>query len=559
MNAPLNRVRDLLALVGEADALLRGGDEAGLGSVRERLAEHPASQIATTLIGAIDGELAVKRGETEPAREGFIRVLHAPFSLPGALEAAQRYFIAQGDLQSSMICIGRRHAPLLPADASTNALYQHLGKDYWELWRPVLAGSSFNPYLLQMLKKRMQDAHGVEDGIVGYVLAMAGGRPSSLELKPLGSLLDYARAHGGAYHEWSSAGVRHLPSSIVVGQPRLPPYEVAARTVFTCVLRDAAITAGSSSVEAGGRILFDHQPGELEDLADDFRCDIPVVAVEDGIAALVRVDEAAPEIEEAISLVGVTSIAFGHWLIEFLPRYFALERAGVPAHVPVVIDTAMPPTHRQALDYFTEGRRPIIEIPRCSRMKVRRLWVTSNFSYLPLLPYPGQEFTVKHLSFDSAAMARLVDSFPLPAIERGRTPEKIYLARRPHLFRQLLNGDEVEALCREQGFSFVYLEDHSFVEQLSLIRNARQIVAPAGSALLLPFVYGACGTKILNLHPPFIDETPGLTDLAHARGIEVSVILGTSPGLDPTYRGRSDFSVSLDQVREVLDSWARAA
>ncbi|QIB32706.1 glycosyltransferase family 61 protein [Ancylobacter pratisalsi] len=558
MTDQLRLAHDLLSAACEADAALRENDTSRFDACHQRLGGFPDSALACALRTALEAQDAARHGQLDSARDGFLTLLASPFSLPGALEAAQRFFGGQAYLEAALACLGRRLAPLQPADATTAGLQQSLGARYWELWRPALQASDFSIDLLYFLKLDMQARHEIKDAIAAYALMLAPGGAAHLNFLKVEPLLGYARANGFHVTETVPAGIKQVSSSVVVGQPRLPPYEVEGRAVFHAMLRDATITAGSSGIEIDGRLLFDYQGGDLERISVDFRYDAPIVAMEDGTAAVVGLAEGTDEIDRAINLVGATSSAFGHWMLEYLPKFFGMALAGIPEDVPVVIDAAMPPTHRQALDYFSQGRRPIITLAPRRRLRVRELWVASTFCYVPVLPRPGQDFTPEAFNFDSRALAALIDRFDLPAPD-PRAPRKIYLGRRAHLARKLLNVEAVEALCGARGFETIYLEDLSFPEQLATIRSATHIIAPAGSALLLPFGYGTAGTRILNLHPPYIDETPGLTDIAHARGIEVSVILGTSERLEESYRGRSDFAVPLDPLRAVLDAWERGA
>lgn len=61
------------------------------------------------------------------------------------------------------------------------------------------------------------------------------------------------------------------------------------------------------------------------------------------------------------------------------------------------------------------------------------------------------------------------------------TPTRIYLSRRGSRF--VVNEDEVVRLLQSRGFTRVFLEDLPFSQQLSTMRNAREIVAVHGAGL----------------------------------------------------------------------------
>jgi len=98
-------------------------------------------------------------------------------------------------------------------------------------------------------------------------------------------------------------------------------------------------------------------------------------------------------------------------------------------------------------------------------------------------------------------------------------------------------------------------ETFGFEDQLRLVRHATHIAGPAGSALLLCFLFGGPGQRVLNLHPPALEETPTLTSVAEARGMEVLVLLGQVERAHHWRPGDSDFSIDLQAVRGVLSGW----
>jgi len=64
-------------------------------------------------------------------------------------------------------------------------------------------------------------------------------------------------------------------------------------------------------------------------------------------------------------------------------------------------------------------------------------------------------------------------------------PERVFLARRGTGWRKLVNQREVTALAEAHGFFVAYPEDLNFLDQVRLIRDARFVVAPEGSAIFL--------------------------------------------------------------------------
>ncbi len=97
---------------------------------------------------------------------------------------------------------------------------------------------------------------------------------------------------------------------------------------------------------------------------------------------------------------------------------------------------------------------------------------------------------------------------------------KIYLARRSTLHRKLINCAEIETIVDESGFDIVYPEDLSFGEQVKLVRSARYVLGPDGSALFLLFL-ARPGTRAAFLCHEDIVEYPPMTAVIEAVGCDV--------------------------------------
>jgi hypothetical protein len=69
-----------------------------------------------------------------------------------------------------------------------------------------------------------------------------------------------------------------------------------------------------------------------------------------------------------------------------------------------------------------------------------------------------------------------------------------------------VNHLEIEAMAAEAGFAIVYPEDLDFIDQASLLRSARFVIGPEGSALsLCAFLNSGARVCVLNHQ-----ETEGL-------------------------------------------------
>jgi capsular polysaccharide biosynthesis protein len=405
------------------------------------------------------------------------------------------------------------------------------------------------------LKRRLQRDLALADAAAAYAALFSAERgPADIATLPLTGLRDHARAQGEVYHEVMPSRRLTLPMSRIVGQPPAADFDAHGRTLFVAAVKDATVVSRSNLVQVPDAVLYDCQDEELASMTPEFACDGQGFAFQDGRLTLVRWGAPAMVLDEAISLLGCGSMNFGHWTGEFLYRLMLIDSLGLAPGLPVLVDAGMPASHGQALRWFTAGSRPVIEVaPACS-VQVRRLWLASTPSYTPFVPRAGTPILTERLCAQTTAVADLLARQRYPEDPPG-SPRRVYLDRGPALKRRVAGDDALRDLLNTHGFVRVQLEALGFIEQLQIVRGASHLVGPAGSALLFAFLFGRPGQKILNLHPPALDETPSLTSIAAARGVDVEVLMGTPlPGTPPGARN-ADFSIDLAAVRQVLAGW----
>ena len=187
------------------------------------------------------------------------------------------------------------------------------------------------------------------------------------------------------------------------------------------MLEDVIVTGRSGILLTGERALMDVQDDELTRRPHDLSVD-PMVAAGDanGLLLLEPADrDALPRVPEAVWLGGVHSVAFGHWIIEFLPKVLAfLGREGFE-RVALLVDARMPPQHLEAVRLFAGEANPVIVLEGHESIRVERLWVASALAYLPVGPLPAPPGPRTRIGLDDAGFRRLIGQVA-PTLERHR-------------------------------------------------------------------------------------------------------------------------------------------
>lgn len=481
--------------------------------------------------------------------------------LPGVLRVLGQAFLQLGDEQRAADCYTRLDQlgyPLLPEFYERLPVYQRRRYVPMAL-RQLERLPAMDHLLLHWIKQELRQQLTLPEA--GALCARALRLPvQELRWRRLSHYADPKLIDASAgVHEFIPAQPFRLSMPRRIGAlPQLSD-ELQGRAMRLTALHDAEVTGGSSMVVTNSHVLIDSQPGEAERIAPMLSYD-PLVLAERGdrLGLLVGRPHATPaELDEAFSLVGNQSAAFGHWQSEYLPKVLALLDSGRLAGVPILIDQRMPAQHRQSLSLFAGDRHPVVELPLWHSVRVRRLWLCSTTMYAPMFPRPGQRLDHVHLSAPPEALARLFD--------RGRqilrqrfgaitAKRRIYLARHPGQHRKLVNHTQVEAWFAAAGFEVIHAESMSFAEQLRCVAAASHIVGPEGSSLMLA-AYATPGTRLAMLNHQHLENLPTLSGVLEALGVETTLVTGRTVRQHPFYPRFSDYSIDADAVLALLDHW----
>ncbi len=194
-------------------------------------------------------------------------------------------------------------------------------------------------------------------------------------------------------------------------------------------------------------------------------------------------------------LSGLAGHVYYHWMFDILPRIELIQRSQIKLSEIdyFVVNSLSKPYQKETLELLNIPINKIIESDRHSHIQATELIVPSFPGYMDWIP-PG---TMKFLR----------QAF-LPQINLAKTKagKKIYISRAKAKNRQIINELEVNRLLTSQGFSTVFLEEMTVLEQVAVFANADVIVAPHGSGLT-NLVFCSPDTKIVELFSPNYQRT----------------------------------------------------
>jgi capsular polysaccharide biosynthesis protein len=159
------------------------------------------------------------------------------------------------------------------------------------------------------------------------------------------------------------------------------------------------------------------------------------------------------------------------------------------------VDYGLHPNIMQSLRLIVEKKRIIYQLKKGVIIKVKKIYLISATGYIPYEPrvknYLGSHGIFSPDSFN--LIRKRVFSF-IKKLPEKKYPEKIYLKRQLS-YRNLKNLKELEQTILNKGYVTIEIEKLSFLEQVSIFKNAKYIIGVSGAAFA-NLIFASLNTKI---------------------------------------------------------------
>jgi capsular polysaccharide biosynthesis protein len=425
----------------------------------------------------------------------------------------------------------------------------------------ISAGQGGDLVALLDIKNSLVERFGVEDGFAAYRKALNLRDCDHLRLTSLRGLREAAAERSILFHELAPAGERFSMSPPrVIGEGNHRALEGVGRSIFVACLADARVRGRSAFIKAGDVALLDYEGEELRRLDDRLTLDPAVFsAVDDRELWMIepKREDGSVQIDEAFTLLGPHTVAFGHWMWEYLPKYLIASMSDLLPAVPVLIDSDMPSTHRQSLELMLPRGVQVIELAPFATANVRRLWCAPSQMHMPIFAKLNERAKWDYLASPPSRFAPIIREMikrtePAMSPKTANTSERVFLARHKQTFRKMVNREVIEAAAEARGFHVICAEDLTFAEQASLLRHARFVVGPEGSAMALLF-FAKPGTRVLILQHSYTAGSPLLASLLREVGITVTMMTGPYVHINQDYAHFSDYEIDSQAFSCFLD------
>lgn len=310
-------------------------------------------------------------------------------------------------------------------------------------------------------------------------------KENQLQFRRICSVSQWVSEHEGAFQTLGNTETIRIvhPTNYDATEKERKEQIVFSNIPYIAELPQATIVGGSSLIFAGNDyVLSDTLAHPQYGRYASLQYDTQVIA-QHPAALLVKNNKGNLSLPEGIMLSGLCSNAYGHWFAEFLPKLSYLEQHPRFSEIPIIVDEGMPSSHYEFLHAL--AKNPLHVLPKGCCLEVGRLLVAPTLTFFPIELFPNHNIPGEHQgSWTSSALRYLKNKvLDYSPIEKVATSERFFLSRKKSTWRRLLNEEEIINLLQPLGFKVIFLEDHSFQEQVRLFQRAEFIVAPNGSTL----------------------------------------------------------------------------
>lgn len=317
---------------------------------------------------------------------------------------------------------------------------------------------------------------------------------------------------------------------------------------------------GKSKVYGGTNLVFTHKKviyHDLYDFARDYTSEElhgrHQINAQKQLIRLRRHDPVPERVPVAAVFVDACALNYAHWLTEVLPRIAAFCTEERFASIPIIVNDGLHQNIMESLYLIIGPDRTVFSLPVDRAIEVDSLYITSVAGYVPFDRRTSNLTGHSQGVFSPSAFEILRNHLsPLAQKIAGELwPEKIFLRRNSGV-RKIKNALEIEQLLVAYGYVNVETEKLTFIQQIKLFYNAKEIVSSTGAALANA-IFSKLGTKVtvlMSKHENMIYRY--WINLLNPFGIKVNYVLGNI--IDSDSLGiHSDFAINITDIKKSLN------
>ena len=269
--------------------------------------------------------------------------------------------------------------------------------------------------------------------------------------------------------------------------------------------------------------------------------------------AIVRLGKPA-HIKNGIFLGGNGSSNYYHWIVEILAKleFLSMLPKNYQQYPLLVSDSVMfTPSFKFSLDLFAKGSEIIVlkkEVPYA----VDELIYINSPNNLPFNLLGNQQFKSSYVTINSRSIfflrkIVLENAFKMPAC--SIFSKKIFLCRKGKL--RNYNQDEIFNYLSMFGYTKVFMEDLSFLDQVLTAHHADYIVGPTGAAWT-NLIFCRPRTKALCWMAAEFNDFSAYSSIAHQVGVDLKYLTYMAGVHSTSKLHYKDYTIDLSMIERGL-------
>ena len=209
------------------------------------------------------------------------------------------------------------------------------------------------------------------------------------------------------------------------------------------------------------------------------------IMVHNNTTAIIKLTQAnIIKIEKGIALLGHWPDNWYHWIIEILSKHAIINRLPEKYKTyPLLIPDFKEDSNHFKILKFLFPNFSIVRLTYLNSYLVSDLIYVDSTNYGP----PSFRFyDAVEVIEDNMVIKKYLQEYKskleasIPSISKVTYPTKIFLARKQNA--RSYNQDEIEKLLQGLGFTSMYFENYSLIEQANILKSATFIIGPTGAA-----------------------------------------------------------------------------
>ncbi len=230
-----------------------------------------------------------------------------------------------------------------------------------------------------------------------------------------------------------------------------------------------------------------------------------------------------------------------HWVVEILPRLFAIEHFVADSTIPLLVSDGLHPNLYMLLDLLKKPGRPVCKLKKGVWYQVRRLIYPSDISRIfdTYERPPGTDTVYMPVGLLKKMAISIKEAHGNSCTHQGR---RLFL-RRGDTYRRLINEDEIIAQLEKCSFEIIDLNTLSVSGQISLFSQAEIVIGPSGAGFA-NIIWCSPKTVVVILHSdhpfkkyPYWDALGRVSDvnINYIAGPRANVVTGIFQAHDDYY------------------------